>query len=197
MSLKNVLTLCFCLIYSLLLPAQSGSPGSPLKVVLADESIALPGFSFVDYGYEPALLLSSEYPMGRSGYDGFYISGTLGWYFHRHFRTSVFTNAQISYRLRAKRFHGSIGVGPGAALAYATQPVYEFDDGTYAEGKNSGQLLFMPAATLELGYKLGTTPTATELLLDYSFAVETPFALVPAPHLFVGLGLRFYPFANH
>lgn len=181
---------------SLSVSGQQNVPTFPLKIVVADESILLPGFRFVDYRYEPAFLVGTEYPLSVNPRSGFHLLGTLGWYFHRHFRTSGFANIQLTYRLRVKRFHGSIGVGPGASLAFATQPVYAYNGETYVTGKNSGQLLFMPAAALELGYQLSTRPSAPELLFDYSFALEDPFALVPAPHLFVGIGVRFYPFAK-
>ncbi|MEM9261107.1 MAG: hypothetical protein AAGA62_15805, partial [Bacteroidota bacterium] len=126
--------------------------------------------------------------------SAWYLAGNLGFYFHRHLRTAGFLQTQIGYRRRFGKLGVSLAVGPGVSLAFATQPVYVFEGGTYREGKNNGDLVFMPAATIDLSYQLGQTKRSPELLLYYSLAVDAPFAVLPLPHLFVGGGLRFYPF---
>ncbi|MEO0732247.1 MAG: hypothetical protein AAFZ52_05395, partial [Bacteroidota bacterium] len=123
-----------------------------------------------------------------------FLQGDLGFYYHRHLRTAVYLTTQFGYRWRAGRWHLSLAAGPGLSLAFATRPVYVFAEGTYRAGRNGGTLLFTPALSLEAGYRIGKSSRAPELLLHYGLAVDTPFAILPLPHLLTGIGLRFTPF---
>ena len=190
-------TFTFLLIVPLLLllltypsAAQDASPQAfPLKILLLDESLTPPGLSTFIYPYNFAFSLGTEYTFRSDQNDGLHVEANVGGYFHETVRNAAFVNFQLGYRYRIERFSASLRAGPGLALAFATGPVYEFDNGDYREARNGGTLIFMPAATFELGYRLGPSPISPELLLHYGFALDSPFGLLPIPHTFAGLGV--------
>jgi len=174
--------------------AQKEGRSLPVQILLLDESISLPGFSFLDYPYQPAFQLGTELSLKEGMKHDWHVAGNIGFYFHDDLRTAGFLNAQLGYRRTFGRFNASLAVGPGLAFAFAPQPVYVFENGTYQEGKNNGDLIFMPSGALNLAYRLRQAEKSPEVVFHYSLSLDAPFSVLPLPHLFVGLGLRFYPF---
>ncbi|MEM6394958.1 MAG: hypothetical protein AAF741_01330 [Bacteroidota bacterium] len=175
--------------------AQRDKPSLPIKISILQQSVDLPSFRFLNYSIKPAATIGTEYRLGRGKNHDWHLSGDVGFYFHRQLRTAVFARAGIGYRRYFGRFNFSARVLAGSALVFATEPVYGFQDGTYTEVKNSGQLVFMPSADISLAYRLKQNELAPELFLSYQIAIDSPFSpAATLPHLFVGGGLLFYPF---
>lgn len=166
-----------------------------LKVSLLDESISPPNFWFLDYSYNPALMLGLEYRLSKSPRRDWHLAANMGYYFHRHFRTAGFLQAGIGYRQQLGRLQLSGRILAGASLAFATEEVYAFEDGDYRGVNNSGSLIFSPAVDFSLGYRLGKQSSGTEIYLNYMLAIDSPFGgALLLPHVFAGLGCRFHPF---
>jgi len=173
--------------------AQADGQKLSLTALVLDESLSFPSLATGGYPYNPAFQVGAEYTLRQRENSDLHLSANLGFYFHRYSQTAGFLNAHIGLRRRFGRFSAALGAGPGLALAYATQPVYVYDNGTYKEGKD-GQLIFMPSGALTLGYRLGTQTNSPEVLLHYELAIDQPFANFSVPHIFVGAGIRLFPF---
>lgn len=166
----------------------------PLRISLLDESITPPGFLFVKYPYNPAAMVGTEFLLRKRPKHDLHLTGNLGFYFHRHIRTSVFLNTEIGYRYHLGRFSPTLRAGIGVAHAFSTAPVYVFNGEDYETGKNSGRPVLLPSVGFELAYRLKDQERSPELFFSYIFALEAPFAFVTLSHVLVGVGYKFYPF---
>jgi len=191
--LPKHLLLCLAILLFGSLNAQDETQRLSVSALLLDESLSFPVLNPARHPYHPAFQLGLEYKLRSRPNHDFHLGANLGFYFHRYSQTAGFINVQIGLRLRFGRFSGRLGVGPGFALASATQPVYTYSNSSYQEGKD-GQLIFMPSLALGLGYRIGSRATSPELLLHYELAIDQPFANFSVPHLFVGAGVRLFPF---
>ncbi|MEL6669777.1 MAG: hypothetical protein AAFO91_06340 [Bacteroidota bacterium] len=194
MSFRVFLVVLCSLFWSSLL-AQENKPPIPIKITVLHQAIDLPGFRAFKYPYKPAITLGTDYVLGQDNGRNWFISGDLGFYFHRDFRTAVFMRAGIGYQQQIRRFKLGLRATAGSALVFATEPVYAFENGEYIQARNSGQLVFMPGADISLAYELRKRANSPEVFLSYQIAIDSPFSPTAVlPHVFVGGGITFYPF---
>lgn len=164
----------------------------PLKISLLDESISLPNTWFLDYPYNPAIMVGTEFNIKSNPRNAIFLSGDLGFYHHKHWQNALFLNVGIGYRQDFWKMYASLRLGPGYSHAFAAAPVYKFEDGEYKEVTDWGSPKFSPFANLEIGYKFTSEPDSPSIYFTFGQSVD--LGLIPFPHQFVGLGFQFYPF---
>lgn len=183
-------SLCFCL--TITTGQITSKKQWPIKLSILDENLTTPDLNVARYSFNPAIILGTEYYLKQTDRNEWFLGGNVGFYSHKYFRNAIFLNTELGYRHHFGRFNTSAQLGLGYAHVFATLPTYKYENGDYNEVTDWGSPAFMPSLGLELGYRLGNSPNSPELFIDYMFAVDDPFAVLPLPHQFFGLGIKFF-----
>ncbi|MEO0338125.1 MAG: hypothetical protein AAF242_02820 [Bacteroidota bacterium] len=190
--MKKVLFVFLCLyVFGIQAKAQLSSD-QPLKISILDESISLPNTWFLDYSFNPAIMVGTEITLKSNPKNAFFLSGDLGFYHHKGIQSALVFNLGLGYRQEIGRLYASLRLGPGYSHIFTASQIYEYENGEYVEKGDLGRPTFSPFIALEVGYALSSKAQRPELFLTMIESVD--INAVTFPHQFVGLGLKFYPF---
>lgn len=169
----------------------------PINISIMHESISIPFFrSPTKYEYNPSLLIGTEYVLKRKKKHDFHLSGNVGYYYHKNWESTLFTEVRLGYRYFIKRFSISPSIGLGYAHIFTTKPIYGYEDGEFQEIKNTGTSALQVSLSISPSYKLSKKTNSSEVYIPYTFAVQSSFSDTGGFHQFIGLGYKFYPFKN-
>ena len=167
----------------------------PINISVMHETASLPFVSNpIKYIYNPAILIATEYVLKKQNKHDFHLSGNLGYYYHKDWESTLFTEIRFGYRKQIKRFSISPDIGLGYAHIFSTKPIYGFENGKFQEIKDKGRSAFQSSISLIPSYKLSTKENSSEIYFIYTFTIQLPFSETSGFHQFVGLGYKFYPF---
>lgn len=172
------------------------SKAYPLKISIMDESITYPNGSFLRYSFNPAIMIGTERILKEKPKSHWYMTGNLGFFYHKDWQTGIFLNSEFGYQRNLGRWnvHGRLGLG--YLHSFATGAVYKLDAGEFQEVTDKGTHTFMPSGTVGVGYRLGEGAYSPEIFLDMMVSVELPFNYYTGVHQFTGVGVKFYPFSK-
>lgn len=194
---KFMLWTLFCLLTTAFhTQAQSPLAPYPLKVSVLDESLILPGFKFLQYGYNPALMVGTEYKLNNNPVSSWHLTGNLGFFYHAQSQTGIFLNSEFGYRYHLNRWNFRLGTGLGYLHGFSNRPVYKREEGILVESTDFGSPTLMISASAEIGYQLKPGEQQPELFLTWMNSAEVPFNFYTGIHQFVGIGIKFYPFKS-
>ncbi len=169
----------------------------PLKISVMHESISLPIVtSPFKYDYNPSFLIGTEYLLKEGDNYDLHLSGNVGYYYHKNWESTVFTEIRFGYRYNLHRFSISSEFGVGYAHIFTPTPLYGFEDGKFQEITDYGRSAFQTTLSVTPSYKLSKKENASEIHITYTFAVQIPFSETSGFHQFIGVGYKFYPFKN-
>lgn len=183
-----------CLIfYSSKTFTQQEVTSFPIKISILDETLTLPGLGSLNYKFNPAIMLGTEYILRKKNNHDWFLSANLGYYYHKDWQAAVFINSEIGYRYQFKRWNFNSKFGLGYAHAFSTKPLYENKEGVWQEAKNTGSPKFMPSIGFELGYQLTDEINSPEIFATYMLAIDVPTNIFSGFHRLAGIGIKFYP----
>jgi len=169
----------------------------PISIAVLDESISLPNLWFLEYKYNPAIMIGTEYLLKQKPKSDWHLTGNVGFYYHKNWELGPFINSEIGYRRSlTKRFNLQSRFGLGYLHQFAGKAVYTFQDGTYKEKTDFGSPAFMGSLSLGCEYDLKQKPFSPTIFFTYMSTVKLPFSIYNGLNQFVGLGYKFYPFSK-
>lgn len=167
----------------------------PLRITLADESISLPTFWFIDYSFNPSIQIGTERIIKEKSKSNWAIVGNAGFYYNKNWQAAVTLTGGMGYRLFFNRWNFNPRLEVGYGHIVETNPVYRLDDnGIVQKIKNYGTPLGISTLSLNVGYALNDQARSPEIFVTFASSVELPLRLPTGVHQFVGIGLQFYPF---
>jgi len=167
----------------------------PISISVMHESLSIPLItSPIKYSYNPAFLISTEYLLKKKDKHDFHLLGSVGYYYHKHWESTIFSEIKFGYRYYLKRFSISPNIGVGYAHIFSPKPVYQFQNGQFTEVKDKGRSAFQTSLSIISSFKLFQRENSPEIYLTYSFAFQYPHSEVKGFHQFIGIGYKFYPF---
>jgi hypothetical protein len=170
----------------------------PISISLMHESISLPFVTNpIKYQYNPALSISTEFLLKKKRKYDLHLSGNLGYYYHKDWESTLFTEIKFGYRYQIKRFSISPKLGLGYAHIFTPKPIYGFEDGKFQEIKDKGRSAFQSSISIIPSYKLFQKENSAEVYLTYTFTIQYPYSETNGFHQFIGIGYKFYPFKNN
>lgn len=197
------------ILYSLLLILISGSSFAqvaqwdsikqtlPISIAVLDESISLPNLWFLEYEYNPAIIIGTEYILKQKPKSDWHLTANVGFYYHKNWELGPFINSEIGYRRSlTKRFNLQGRFGLGYLHQFAGKTVYTFQEGTYKEKTDFGSPTLMGSLSFGCEYELKEKPFSPTVFFIYMGAAKLPFSIYNGLNQFVGLGYKFYPFSN-
>lgn len=191
---KILLTLLSCYCVSLFSLQAQTKQEFPLTISLMDESLILPGFKFLQYSFNPAIMIGTEYVLKENPKSDWFLTGNLGLYYHDQSQLGALLQSEFGYRRKMGKWNASLRVGAAYLHSFSTKPVYLLENGTVSEGTDVGNPTFMPSAALSVGYRVGDQKYSPELFLIWMNSMELPFDYYTGAHQFTGIGIKFYPF---
>jgi len=193
--------MCLCTFLPLAGLAQSPDnkteQGWPLRISLMDESLSLPGFSFLRYSYQPAFALATEYTLKEKGNHDWHVSASLTGYHHARSQTGLILLPQLGYRQQIGRFAMRAGLGAGYAATWIPGPTYTLEEGEVITRSTAFSSYFTAGLSLGLEYNLSPSLSSPKLGLDYLATGYLPFSLYAGFRHFIGLSFTFYPFPSN
>ena len=161
------------------------------------ESLSLPFVTNpIKYEYNPAFLIGTEFILKKKNKHAFYLSGNLGYYYHKDWESTPFVEIRIGYRYNIKRFSITSSVGLGYAHIFTPKPIYGFQDDKFQEIKDKGTSALQSSLSIIPSFKLFKKENSAEFYLTYTFAIQYPNSETKGFHQFIGAGYKFYPFKN-
>lgn len=171
-------------------PAGADSLGPvTVAVFVLDESVDLPTHHSLTYRFDPAVSLEADVPIASRSRGEWLLSGGIGYYRHSQLRSALFADARFGYRRTFGRGSAQLDLGPGYGHVFTRERAYRYEGGDYVEVVDRGSAVFCPAAALTLGYRVTAAPRPWRALARARFTLESPFAVLPLPHVFLGLGV--------
>lgn len=169
----------------------------PISIVVLDESISLPNLWFLEYEYNPAIIIGTEYILKQKPKSDWHLTANIGFYYHKSWELGPFINSEIGYRHGlGKRFNLQSRFGLGYLHQFAGKAVYTFQEETYKEKTDFGSPTLMTSLSLGCEYKLKRKSYSPTIFLIYMSTVKLPFSIYNGLNQFVGLGYKFYPFSK-
>lgn len=199
-NIKNTIIIsCLLLLFSSNALAKANQLDSiphhlPLKISILDESISFPNFWFLDFSFNPTIMLGTEIILKEKNNHDWHLTGNLGYYFHKDWQAAIFLNSEIGFRHHFGKFNISPRFGLGYAHTFATKAVYRPVDGQFEKVKDFGSPTFTPSLSINIGYQFKDAKYSPEIFLTFMSSLEIPFTIHTGIHQFVGLGYKFYPF---
>ena len=93
----------------------------PINISVMHESISVPFFTNpIKYKYNPTLLIGTEYLLKKKNKHDFHLSGNLGYYYHKNWESTLFSEVRIGYRYFLGRFSISTDIGIGLCTSIFT-----------------------------------------------------------------------------
>lgn len=166
----------------------------PLSISILDESISVPNFWFLNYSYNPAVIVGSEYVLKQKEKSDRHLTGNIGFYYHKNWELAFFINSEIGYRYHFNRFNVLGRFGLGYLHQFAGKTVYTFQDGTYKEKTDFGSPALLTSLALSCEYEIKKTEYSPAVFLTFMSSAKLPFSIYNGLNQFVGLGYKFYPF---
>jgi len=169
----------------------------PLSISILDESISLPNAWFLEYSYNPAIMVGTEYVLKQKPKSDWHLTGNIGFYYHKNWELAPFINSEIGYRYKInKRLNIQGRFGLGYLHYFAAKTVYTYQDGTFKEKTNFGSPTLMVSLSAALEYKLKQKSNSPVVFISFMSAAKVPFSIYSGLNQFVGIGYKFYPFLN-
>ena len=170
----------------------------PINISVMHESTSVPFItSPIKYKYNPAILVGTEYLLKKKNKHDFHLSGNLGYYYHKNWESTLFSEIRIGYRYFIGRFSISTDIGLGYAHLFSLKPTYGFENGKFQEIKNYGRPTIQSSVSITPSYKLSKKINAAEIYLSYISVIQTSASATGGFHQFIGAGYKFYPFKNN
>lgn len=170
----------------------------PISISLMHESISLPFVSNpIKYSYNPSLLIGTEFLLRRREKHDLILSGNLGYYYHKNWESTLFSEIRFGYKYKIKRFSIHPNLGLGYAHIFTPKPIYGFEDGQFKQIKDKGRSAFQTSLSILPSYKLFKTENSPEIHIVYTFSIQYPFSETNGFHQFIGVGYKFFPFKNN
>ncbi len=169
----------------------------PINIGIMHETTSVPFFSSpIKFKYNPALFIGSEYLLKKTNNYDFHLSGNLGYYYHKDWESTLFTEIRFGYRKLLNRFSINAELGVGYAHIFALKPIYKFTNKQFDEVNNNGLAAFQSSLSISPSFKLSQKENSAEIYIAYTFAAQYPYSDTKGFHQFIGLGYKFYPFKN-
>jgi hypothetical protein len=170
----------------------------PISISLMHESISLPFVTNpIKYQYNPAFSIGTEISLKKKKKYDLHLSGNLGYYYHKDWESTLFTEIKFGYRYQIKRFSISPNLGLGYAHIFTPKPIYGFEEGKFQEIKDKGRPAFQSSLSIIPSFKLYQKENSAEVYLIYTFTIQYPYSETNGFHQFIGIGYKFYPFKNN
>lgn len=170
----------------------------PINISVMHESISLPFVtSPIKYTYNPAILIGTEYLLKKKNKHDFHLSGNLGYYYHKGWESTLFSEIRFGYRYHIKRFSISPDIGFGYAHIFTPKPIYGFENEKFQKIKDKGRSAFQSSISITPSYRLAQKENSTEVYFIYTFTFQYPYSETNGYHQFIGAGCKFYPFKNN
>ena len=166
----------------------------PIHISVLDESISLPNLWFLEYDYNPAIIIGTEYTLKSKEKSDFHLTGNIGYYYHKDWQSTFFILPEIGYRYHPKRWGFYTRVGLGYSHSFSPKPIYQYDVDNFKEVKDLGSPALMTSLSVNASYKLSDKDLSPELYASFMLSAELPFTIYTGIHQFVGIGYKFYPF---
>ena len=127
----------------------------PISITMMNESLSLPFVSSpIQSRYNPAFIIGTEYTLKKRNKYDFHLSGNLGYYYHKDWESSFFTEIRFGYQYNINRFSISSELGIGYAHLFSPKPIYKFKDGQFQSVKDKGRPAFLSSFSIISSFKL-------------------------------------------
>lgn len=195
-SMKKVLILFFVL-SPIVGCAQDNN--LPLRITLGNEATAIPFSRVFTTPVHPAIQIGTEFEWRESEYFRLSPAVNIGYMFHKHLFQGAYINGELGFDYKTGfGLNLKSAFGLGYLRTFATQQEFQFKDGQYKDGEDTGNSRIMPSLSLGLGYDLDPSAVkSTELFVMYQSWLEYPYSpgFIPLMlHTTLHIGFKFYPF---
>lgn len=171
--------------------------GFPVRVLVGNEATALPYSSFWSNPVHPSFQLGTEIRYNNHQFHYWYQTINAGFIYHENLYQGAYLNTELGYDYRlgfGLNLKGLVGVG--YLHTFAANEEYQFEDGEYLNGKDSGNSRVMPSLSMGLGYRINRRESnPLELMLLYQSRLEFPYSpgfISLMPHTNLSMGVKFY-----
>ncbi len=196
--------LSFFLFVSAGLTQAQSDQAWPVRVSIFDESLTIASPSTFSYPFNPAFGIGTTYTLNskkraakeKMPKGSWFLLGEFGGYHHQYVRSAFTLTSGIGYRRQFGRLGLALDFGPGLSYAFTPEETYRYEDGIYKEVTDWGALGLHVATSFSASWQLKKVDKSPEVSLIIRQSIEDPFRNISLPHLYVGAGFTFYPFAE-
>ena len=194
--MKKLQLLVLITLLPVLMYAQNGQP---LTIVLGNEATAIPFTQLVTAPVHPSIQIGTEFDWRESDYFRLYPKINVGYMFHDKLFQGIYINGEVGFDFKTGfGLNLKSALGLGYLRTFTTQQEFQFKNGRYKSGPDTGNSRVMPSFSLGIGYRLNpSNPGAAEVFVMYQSWLEYPYSpgFIPLmSHTSLQAGLKFYPF---
>jgi hypothetical protein len=182
--------------YFVLISVGVVSQGFPLRVIVGNESTAIPFTRFFTIPVHPAIQIGTDFTYRGRVHSRLYQTVNLGYVFHNHLYQGIWLNTEAGYDYRFSfGLNLKALLGAGYLHTFATRQEYQFKDGKYSAGADGGNPRLMVSLALGVGYRFANDAgKGPEVFLLYKPWIEYPYSpgFIPVmTHISMEAGARY------
>ncbi|PHN04572.1 hypothetical protein CRP01_21445 [Flavilitoribacter nigricans DSM 23189 = NBRC 102662] len=172
--------------------------GNTLRISVFNESTSIPFTHVLNTPVHPGIQVGTDLNWKNGDHYRLYPSISVGYLFHRDLYQAVYLNLELGYDLQFDfGLNLKSAVGLGYLHTFNVQPEFQFEDGSYRQGKDRGNARLMPSLSLGWGYRLQpANPRSPEIFMMYQSWLEYPYSpgFIPLmTHTNLHLGINIHP----
>ena len=176
-----------------------GQNGRPLTITLGNEATALPFTQVISTPVHPTIQFGTEFDWRESDHFRLYPAVNIGYMFHKKLFQGIYINGEVGLDFKTSfGLNLKSALGLGYLRTYTTQQEFQFENGRYKSGRDTGNSRIMPSLSLGLGYRFKPSDyRSTELFVMYQNWLEFPYSpgFIPLmSHTTLQVGSKFYSF---
>lgn len=187
----------YCIIFGIGLTAFGQEKAFPIRVLLGNESTAIPFNKYWSIPIHPTFQIGTEFRYNSNEHHYLYQTLNLGYMYHKHLFQGAYLNSELGYDYRTA-FGLSLKalLGLGYLHTFSTEEEYKFENGNYVSGGDLGNSRIMPSLSAGIGFRINEKkPNSPEIIALYRSWVEFPYSpgfISLMSHADVSFGMKFY-----
>lgn len=171
----------------------------PLRISFGNEATAIPFSRLVTSPVHPAFQVGTEFDWRESDHFRLSPAVNIGYMLHKPLFQGVYVDVELQFDYKTDfGLNLKSALGLGYLRTFSTRQEFQFKNGRYKSGKDTGNSRIMPSLSLGLGYRLEPSNSrSTELFVMYQNWLEYPYSpgFIPLmSHTTLHIGSKFYPF---
>ena len=186
-----------CLTLGITLATFGQEKGFPIRILLGNESTAVPFTKLGSRPVHPTFQLGTEFRYNTDESHYIYQTVNVGYLYHEHLFQGAYLNSELGYDYRmgfGLNLKALLGVG--YLHTFSTEEEYQFEDGQYTNGEDLGNSRIMPSLSVGLGYRINKKkPNSPEIMVLYRSWIEFPYSpgfISLMSHTDLSIGIKFY-----